>query len=269
MSNYTKKKNAFVAMVVAIVLVVAAIAYVVYDEVSSISKIFDNKDFSFAVSEMLGKAPAFVKQEDLDKIEYLELNYDEASKTAFIALGDAEFVKLYNDYTAAAEAGEDTSKFDIEDKFMSAVFEYDAKSGDLLDDIKLFKNLDVISAAGVAFTDSSVFTGMTGLKEAYVANCGLTEVNGFANLDAENLKSLNLAGNDISDWSPLDYIKSKVIVKSYYTFIPTEDGTISFEDMTLEEQTLEEYYKELAEQEEKEAEEAESSESEENTEAAE
>ena len=255
MSNYKNKKNAFVAMVVAIVLVVAAIAYVVFDEVSSVSKIFENKNFSFAVSEMLGKAPAFVKQEDLDKIEYLEMSYDEASKSAFIALGDAEFVKLYNEYNAASEAGEDVSSYDFTDKFLSAVFEYDAQSGDFLDDIKNFKNLDIVSATSVKFSSSSVFAEMTDLTDAYVGNCGLTEVEGFANLNPDKITRLNLAGNDVADWSPLDYIKSKVIVKSYYTFIPTEDGTINFEDMTLEQQTLEEYYTELAEKEAEEVEE--------------
>ena len=90
---------------------------------------------------------------------------------------------------------------------------------------------------------------MTGFENASFMSCGLTEVAGFAGIDTEKLVKLTLTGNDIEDWSPLDAVADKVIVSSGYTFTPSEDGTIDFNNMTYTETTLTEHYAKKAQEE--------------------
>ena len=93
---------------------------------------------------------------------------------------------------------------------------------------------------------------MKNLTHVFVTSCGLTEVTGLANLNAETLYEVNLTGNEITDWSPLDYVQDKVLVSSTYSVEQTEDGSYTLVPV---EQTLADYYAEKAE--EAEAEEAE------------
>ena len=76
---------------------------------------------------------------------------------------------------------------------------------------------------------------MKALTHIYVSACGLTEVNGLAGLNAEAVYQVNLSGNDINDWSALNYIEDKVIVSSTYSIEMTEDGSYTLVPM---EQTL-------------------------------
>lgn len=258
MANTQTKKRSFIVMLVAIIVVAAAIAFVVFDEVTSKSDLIENGDFAFALSDVLGKAPAFITEEDLAAVKYVELNYDVENDLGYIAVGYDEFLAEYKKLVAAAEAGEDTSNFNITNLFKDATFEL--KDGEKLDDIKYFTGVDTINSSSVKYTDSSVFAGMTAATSFNVVDGGLTEIAGLANLNLEAVEGIDLTGNNITDWSVLDSIKDKVIVNKFYSFEPKEDGTIDFNNMTLVEQTLTEYYEEKA------AAEAEAEKTEENTE---
>ncbi len=256
-----KQRNAFITMLIAIVLVVAAIAYVLYGGLTAKSALLENQDFATALSEILGKAPAFINEEDFADIKYVAVQYSAQDELALLGIGGDDFVTTYYDYIAKLDAGEDVSSFDFTDKVKSTVFELDEENTKL-DDIRFFTGVEIAEVSGITFTDSSVFSGMTKLTTAALGSCGLTEVTGFTGLDAEKVVNINLSGNNITDWSPLDYIKDKVTVASYYTFEPTEDGTIDFNNMTLFEQTLAEYYEEQAKAEEAENDETASEEAE-------
>lgn len=253
-----KQKNAFVAMLIAIVIVVAAIAYVLYGGLTAKSALLENQDFATALAAIFDKAPAFINEEDFTDIKYVGVQYSSEEELAMVVTGGADYVTLYNDYSAKVEAGEDVSSFDWGNNVKAAYFELD-KENTKLDDLKFFTDAEIIEAYGVTFTDSSVFAGMTNLTTATLNSCGLTEVAGFAGLDAEKVESINLAGNDVTDWSPLDYIKDKVVVASYQTIMPNEDGTFDINNLQVVDQTLTEYYEELAAAEEEAAEENEAS----------
>lgn len=243
MAKTSNSKKSFVIMLVAIIVVAAAIAFIVFEETTSKSELFENQDFATAVGEALGKAPSFITKEDLEQVKYVEISADSEDEY-FVALAYDDFLEVYRKYLAAYHANEDTSGFNFEGLFKGANFKLD--KGVNLDDIKLFTGAEIVTTSSITLSDSSVFSGMPNLTNVEVVGAGLTEVNGLAHLNAEKVDRINLAANNITDWSALDYIKDKVYVESYYTIAPSEDGTLDYNNMVLVEKTLTEYYEELA-----------------------
>lgn len=244
-SKQKKQKNSFIAMMVAIVIVIAAIAYVLFGGLTAKSDFLANQELATALSKVLNKAPAFITEEDLAQIKYFSFDYNAEEEIASIMTGDDTFVGMYYEYLAKLEAEEDVSEYDFTGLYKTVEFDLD-KEDSLLDDIKYFTGVRNLDIAGASFTDSTVFSGLTNIEKANINSCGLTEVGGFGGLNPDKVIEVNFTGNNITDWSPLDIIKDKVIVSTYYTIAPTEDGSFDFNNMTLVEQTLTEYYEELA-----------------------
>ena len=235
-------------LLVAIVVVLAAIAYIAYGELTAHSSLFEDQKFAEAIAKDLGKAPAFLKESDLAAVKYLGVSYD-GSETVTGATGDDKFVDTYNEYVTKSEAGEDVSSYDFTKLVKTTTYTFKGEEAPVIDDLKLFTGVRNIDIAGIHVTDSSVFAGMTGFETASFMSCGLTEVAGFAGIDTEKLVKLTLTGNNIEDWSPLDAVADKVIVSSGYTFTPSEDGTVDFNNMTYTETTLTEHYAKKAQEE--------------------
>lgn len=239
MANLTatqkKQKKTFIALIVAIIVVAAAIVMVVFDVATAKSSLFENQSFAEAVSEIIGKRPGLISEKDLEDIKYLEINYNSDEKEYYVAAAKSDFVELYTDYIAKTDAGEENVTLDIAGKFKDSSFEM--TDGEALTDLKYFKNLEVINISGVVLGDSAIFEDMKALTHANVTYAGLTEVNGFASLNADTVYEINLSGNDVADWSPLNYIEDKVIVSSTYTIEQTEDGSYT---LVPAEQTLKE-----------------------------
>lgn len=243
-----KQQKTFVVLLVAIVVVLAAIAYIAYGELTAHSSLFEDQKFAEAIAKDLGKAPAFLKESDLAGVKYLGVSYD-GSETVTVATGDDKFVDTYNEYVTKSEAGEDVSSYDFTKLVKTTTYTFKGEEAPVIDDLKLFTGVRNIDIAGIHVTDSSVFAGMTGFETASFMSCGLTEVAGFAGIDTEKLVKLTLTGNNIEDWSPLDAVADKVIVSSGYTFTPSEDGTVDFNNMTYTETTLTEHYAKKAQEE--------------------
>lgn len=243
-----KQQKTFVVLLVAIVVVLAAIAYIAYGELTAHSSLFEDQKFAEAIAKDLGKAPAFLKESDLAAVKYLGVSYD-GSETVTVATGDDKFVDTYNEYVTKSEAGEDVSSYDFTKLVKTTTYTFKGEEAPVIDDLKLFTGVRNIDIAGIHATDSSVFAGMTGFETASFMSCGLTEVAGFAGIDTEKLVKLTLTGNNIEDWSPLDAVADKVIVSSGYTFTPSEDGTVDFNNMTYTETTLTEHYAKKAQEE--------------------
>ena len=243
-----KQQQTFVVLLVAIVVVLAAIAYIAYGELTAHSSLFEDQKYAEAIAKDLGKAPAFLKESDLAAVKYLGVSYD-GSETVTVATGDDKFVDTYNEYVTKSEAGEDVSSYDFTKLVKTTTYTFKSEEAPVIDDLKLFTGVRNIDIAGIHVTDSSVFAGMTGFETASFMSCGLTEVAGFAGIDTEKLVKLTLTGNNIEDWSPLDAVADKVIVSSGYTFTPSEDGTVDFNNMTYTETTLTEHYAKKAQEE--------------------
>lgn len=276
MANLTatqkKQKNAFTLMLVAIIIVAAAIGYVVFGEISSKSSLFENQKFAAAISENLEKAPAFVTEADLASLKCLAFSYDAETETAsvttmgkdfdakrFIDLNntltdyEAQYAELIKDeeankaaIEALTQAANEANNELIALTSSSKTASFQSKEAPNLDDIKYLTGLELVEVYGAKFTDSSVFSGMTNIVSGAINSCGLTEVSGFASLDAEKLDTLSIIGNNIEDWSALDYVKDKVIVEAYQTIVPNEDGTFDMSNLQYVEKTLADYYEEKA-----------------------
>ena len=240
------------------------------------SQILSNQSFAYALAKTMDKMPKDITADELAEMKYLEVHFEEDSegnKLLGVISADSDFdtdayVETYQKYQSLyselnalqADTTVDNSAAisELNAELSTVEAEYTAIQSKLhsasvpvtevpnLDDIKLFTSLDSLYLNGVSVSSSEVFAGLTKLESVTVRNSGLTEVAGFAGLNADAVTNINLSGNSITDWSPLDYIKDKVTVNTYYTFEPSEDGTIDFNNMTLVEQTLTEYYEEQA-----------------------
>ncbi|MBR2021657.1 MAG: hypothetical protein IJ939_04395, partial [Clostridia bacterium] len=108
MANLTgtqkKKRNQFIALLVAIVVVLAAIFYVVYSAYMAKSAFLENDDFATALSEAYGKAARSVSKEDLSAVKYLEVFND--GQMGAVGFGDSEFAKDYERYLEELEFAE-------------------------------------------------------------------------------------------------------------------------------------------------------------------
>ena len=247
MAKNSKTSKSMTAIVIAIIVVLAAIGFVVYDEWSSHSKLFENEKFATLVSEVTGKSPASLSEKTLSDVKYLSVMYDAESSTLSVAAAgeafdtakydslNAKYEELSTKYSELAE--DDTAELlALENELTAVVNEINALMENVksasdevegvttLDDIKYFTGVELLEVSGVTFTDSSVFEGMTNIVSLYAPYCGLTEINGLAGLDLTKVKEINLAGNEISDWSFFEPIAEKVTTASSYTIAQDDSG---------------------------------------------
>lgn len=282
MANLTasqkKSRNKFIALIIGIIIVAAACAYVIYGGVTAKSNLLENQNFAKALSEVTGKTPLAISENDLAAVKYLEMSYDSTNKQYSLAVGYDDFMAEYtkqleaknasdtaSDETAAdentdanadntaadntADAANDTSSdnanddsVDLSTLVKSAVFK--GTEDDVFADLKYFTGVETISVHGVKFPADFDFGVYKNLTRGYFGNAGITTVETFANLNLENIESLDFSGNTIEDWSALESISDKVTVFSGYTVETGDDGNYQYVPYT---QTLTDYLKEQAE----------------------
>ncbi len=285
MANLTasqkKSRNKFIALIIGIIIVAAACAYVIYGGVTAKSNLLENQNFAKALSEVTGKTPLAISENDLAAVKYLEMSYDSTNKQYSLAVGYDDFMAEYtkqleaknasdtaSDETAAdentdanadntaadaaadntADAANDTSSdkanddsVDLSTLVKSAVFK--GTEDDVFADLKYFTGVETISVHGVKFPADFDFGVYKNLTRGYFGNAGITTVETFANLNLENIESLDFSGNTIEDWSALESISDKVTVFSGYTVETGDDGNYQYVPYT---QTLTDYLKEQA-----------------------
>lgn len=243
MANLTgtqkKKRNQFIALLVAIVVVLAAIFYVVYSAFMAKSAFLENDDFATALSEAYGKAARNVSKEDLAAVKYLEVFND--GEMGVVGFGDSEFAEDYERYLGEleiAEIAEEAEATEIPEvtpvdtsKLKYAQFEV-GDEGFAFDDIEYFTGVETVAFSSIAF-DAESFNGEN-IRRATFSGCGLTNENLATiakTLDLEKVVELTFMESAIDDWSPLESISDKVIIQSYgiqmnedgqYTVVPSE-----------------------------------------------
>ena len=244
-----KKRNGFVALLIAILLVAAAVFYVVYCGEMAKSSYLENADFATALGEALDKRVRSVSTDDLANVRYLQVTNDGEYCSVF--LGYDDFMEQYDKYMVqvdaaevAEEAGEEVPEITEEHPQIfakSAMFDVKKDETINLDDIKYFTNAEVVNISS-ANVDSSLLGSFKNLEEGYFYNCGITDVSAFASLDLTKIKELNLSGNNITDWTALESIADKVIVNSGYTIGDDGNGgyTLIPMETTLKDQMEEE-----------------------------
>lgn len=280
-ASQKKSRNKFIALIIGIIIVAAACAYVIYGGVTAKSNLLENQNFAKALSKVTGKTPLAISENDLAAVKYLEMSYDSTNKQYSLAVGYDDFMAEYtkqleaknasdtaSDETAAdentdanadntaadaaadntADAANDTSSdkanddsVDLSTLVKSAVFK--GTEDDVFADLKYFTGVETISVHGVKFPVDFDFGVYKNLTRGYFGNAGITTVETFANLNLENIESLDFSGNTIEDWSALESISDKVTVFSGYTVETGDDGNYQYVPYT---QTLTDYLKEQA-----------------------
>ena len=246
-----KKRNQFIALLVAIVVVLAAIFYVAYSAFMAQSAFLASDDFATALGSAFGKSVRSVSAEDLAAVKYVELYND--GENASVYLGYDDFVEQYNKYVAeveaaqaAEEAGETVPEIKAEHPVSLAKAGLFEGSEDLaLSDVKYFTGAEIISVSGVALNGED-FGEMKNLTQGSFSSCDLDNEDLAAlasKLDLAKVEELSFMGNSIDDWSPLESISDKVTISSFY-YTLSEDGTSIVP--VSKEQTLTEYLAEKA-----------------------
>lgn len=249
MANLTgtqkKKRNQFVALLVAIVVVLAAIFYVAYSAFMAQSAFLENQDFAAALAMAFDKSARSVSEEDLGEVKYVEIYND--GENASVYLGYEDFVEQYNKYTAevkaaqeAEEAGEDVPEITAEHPVSLAKYGFFEGSDELaINDVKYFTGAEILSLSNFSIDNASLGQ-FKNLKKAYFTYCGIDN-NGVKALaegiNLEAVEELVFMGNSVDDWSPLQSISDKVKIQNY-GFQMTEDGQYT---VVPTEQTLTEY----------------------------
>lgn len=262
-ASQKKKRNSFVALLIGIVVVFAAIVLVVYFGVVSQSTYLENKGFADALSQIFDKNAISVSTDDLSTVKSVAVVKEDGSDNCTVSLGFEEYIKEYNTYVEqtdarnvaqkahdeaeealknAEENGESTEGLanpeDIKIPEVTANPQSLLKSATAdfssltLDDIKYFENAEIVYLDGVKIADTEVIKSLKSLKEGSFVNCGITDVSAFSELNLDEIKSLDLTGNNIEDWSALEGISDKVTVETLYYEIEGY-GKIPYSYVTL------------------------------------
>ncbi|MBQ7400324.1 MAG: hypothetical protein IJW06_07695 [Clostridia bacterium] len=256
MANLTgtqkKKRNQFIALIVAIVVVLAAIFYVVYSSFMAKSAFLANEDFATALATAFDKSARSISKEDLASAKYLEII--NSGEVCGVAIGDGDFAVKYDKYVKeldAAEKAEEAGEENVPQvvpldtsSLKYAEFEIDSKETFKFDDLKYFTGIENVAFSDVTFNVND-FNGAN-IKRANFSGCGLKNEDLAAiakKLNLEKVEELVFMGNAIDDWSPVESISDKVILQSYGIQM-TEDGQYT---IVPSEETLTEYLKAQAE----------------------
>lgn len=219
-----KNRNKFIALLVAIVVVAAAIVYVAYSAFMSKSDYITNQDFATALSEVYNKSARSVKKTDLAKAKLVSVSSTGNDGEFYVMTGDEESVAEYEKWFEQSNNDEAEVTADVSKFSKMATFETDKVTSD---DLKYFIGAEVVELGGVEIKDSTFFANFKNLKYGTFSGCSVTDVSSFASLDLSKIESLNLSGNDISDWSALESIADKVIVSTSYSIEADQDGNYS------------------------------------------
>ena len=167
---------------------------------------FTNEKLFEAVANAMDVNPWDMTQEDIDKIHYIGLGPD-TENTYTVFVGYVDYVEL-----CLSEASEDPGLMSmLNDVVMISEFNYNIET-DTLSDLANFKNLEMFEIYDVSIDDVSFVNAYDNLIYGYFNNNGITDVSSLADYAPESLIELDFTGNDISDWTPLEHIKEKVLV---------------------------------------------------------
>ena len=241
-----KKRNQFVALLIAIVVVLAAIFYVAYSAFMAKSAFLENQDFAAALGMAFDKSARKVSAQDLAEVKYVEAQSD--GEYAYIAMGDEKFAEDFVQYSAEAdaaakaeEAGETvpeiTTQPDV-NNLKVGEFEVDEDVAEFTD-LKYFTGAKVVNLIGFEL-DAETLAQFKNVTNASFSGCGIDneELKVFAEaIDTEKVEKLTFMSNSIDDWTPLQGISDKVVIQSYGLQM-TEDGQYT---VATNEQTLTEY----------------------------
>ena len=167
---------------------------------------FENEKLFEAVANAIGIKPWEMTQKDIDKVHYIGIG-PESDDMYTVFIGYVDYVDLC--LSGASESSDIMSM--LNDVVMVSEFNYNIET-DTLSDLSKFENIEMFEIYDVRIDDISFVKAYNKLVFGYFKNNGITDVSCLEGYDCETLIELDLTGNDIADWTPLEHIKEKVIV---------------------------------------------------------
>ena len=203
---------------------------------------FENVKLFEAFANAIDKEPEDVTQEDIDLVHYVAVG-PESDDMYTVYIGHINYVDL-----CLSDTDPDQLMTKLNEVVMISEFSYDSET-DVLSDLGNFKNVEMFEIYNVNISDVSFIKQYNSLIFGYFKNNGIEDVSCLADYNPESLHELDFTDNKISDWSPLEHIKEKVIV-----FYGVSDGmpvTITLENKLAQDAAKQESAKDTDEAEEK------------------
>lgn len=166
---------------------------------------FENNKLFHAFANAIGKKPQEVTQEDVYKVHYIALgpgeNYEHSLFVGYVDYVDMCLTKQADDKDFSSKLSE---------KVMMSEFEYN--ENDSLSDLGQFKNVEMFELYDVKISDVSFMKNYNNLICGFFGNNGITDISVLEGYNPSSLAELDFTGNEISDWTPVEQIKDKIIV---------------------------------------------------------
>ena len=166
---------------------------------------FENNKLFHAFANAIGKKPQEVTQEDVYKVHYIALgpgeNYEHSLFVGYVDYVDMCLTKQADDKDFSSKLSE---------KVMMSEFEYD--ENDSLSDLGQFKNVEMFELYDVQISDVSFMKNYNNLICGFFGNNGITDISVLEGYNPSSRAELDFTGNEISDWTPVEQIKDKIIV---------------------------------------------------------
>lgn len=178
---------------------------------------FENLRLLAGVANALGKTTAEMTQADVDAVKYLAIG-PEATGDYTVYVGLMEYAVAY----ANEMLKEEPSYERLNEFVMMSVIKFDEK--DTFADLGRFKNVEIFEYYDVPISDVSFIKEYDKLAFGYFNNNGITDVSCLDGYNPETLRELDFTNNNIQDWSALEHIKSKVIVRYETQLVTDENG---------------------------------------------
>ncbi len=177
---------------------------------------FENLRLLAGVANALGKTTAEMTQQDIDSVKYLASG-PETTGDYTVYVGLMEYAVAYANEMLKEEPSYET----LNNLVKMSIIKFD--ENDTFADLAKFGNIEIFEYYNIPVSDVSFVKAYDRLAFGYFNNNGITDVSSLADYNPETLRELDFTGNNITDWSPLEHIKKKVIVH-YETQVVTDDN---------------------------------------------
>lgn len=107
--------------------------------------------------------------------------------------------------------------------------------------VSMLPKLEALTINSSNLSDISAISSLENLTYLDLSDTGLTDISALKSLDNEKIEIVYLAGNNITDWSPLDHIDADKVIKEEITedSTETESDTETESEKTSETENLE------------------------------
>ncbi len=181
--------------------------------------ILQSQGLAKALSTVFSKDENSITTEDCESVRFLSVGKGADGKLTLYA-GFEDYSKAY---FAELEKGENADALSLMDYVKTSPISL-SDADNISNDLSLFKNVEVFELYDIKIQDISFIKSMENLYYGYFKNNGITDISALSDYNPSVLRELDFTGNVISDWTPAEHIKDKIIVNYSVQSFTLEDG---------------------------------------------